>query len=138
MTPDAITCLFKEAHDTFPPLKGKPSNNDLLAIWETLLPLLMVIPYNQLNGVHSLTAILTEAVKYKTDHSAKFVRLAPLLLYDKTIADNTMTVVWVHVEAAHKSRLDDYASYKAAKQGMSKFLCDVINRIWYNKPTPCT
>jgi hypothetical protein len=70
MMPDAITRLFKEAHDAFPPLKGKPSNNDLLAIRETLLPLLMVIPYNQLKGVHSLTAILTKAVKYKADHGA--------------------------------------------------------------------
>ncbi len=57
--PDAITCLFKEAHDAFPLLEGKPPNDDLLAIQETLLPLLMVIPYDQLNGVHSLTAILT-------------------------------------------------------------------------------
>ncbi len=43
------------------PLKGQ-SNNDLLAIWETLLPLLMVICYDQLNGVHSLMAILAKAV----------------------------------------------------------------------------
>jgi hypothetical protein len=62
MMPDAITRLFKEAHDAFPPLEGEPSNNDILAIRETLLPLLMVIPYDQLNGVHSLTAILTKAV----------------------------------------------------------------------------
>jgi hypothetical protein len=78
MTPDAITCLFKDAHDAFSSLEGKPSDNDLLAIWETLLPLLMVIPYNQLNRVHSLTTILTKAVKYKANHGAK---------YDKPIAD---------------------------------------------------
>jgi hypothetical protein len=36
---------------------------------------LMVIPYDQLLGVHSLTAILIEAAKYKADHGgAKFVR----------------------------------------------------------------
>jgi hypothetical protein len=70
MTPDTITCLFKEAHDAFPPLKGKLSDNDLLAIQETLLPLLMVIPYNQLNRVHSLTAILTKAVKFEADLGA--------------------------------------------------------------------
>jgi hypothetical protein len=115
-----------------PPLEGKPSNNDLLAIRETLLPMLMVIPYDQLNRVHSLTAILTKAIKYKSDHGAKFVRPACLPLYDKTIADNTTTVVCVRAEAAHKSRLNDYASYEAAKQGMSKFLHDVIKDIWYN------
>ncbi len=37
--PDAITRLFKEAYDTFPPLEGKPTNDDLLAIQRTLLPL---------------------------------------------------------------------------------------------------
>ncbi len=51
MMPDAINRLFKEAYDTFPPLKGKPTDVDLLAIWRTLLPLLMVIPYDQLVGV---------------------------------------------------------------------------------------
>jgi hypothetical protein len=108
MPPDAITCLFKEAYDTFPPLEGKPTDDDLLAIWETLLPLLMVIPNDQLNGIHSITAILTEAAKYETEHgNAKFVRPARLPLYDKNIADNATTVVCVCAEAAHKSRLDD-------------------------------
>jgi hypothetical protein len=86
-----------------PPLKGKPSDIDLLAICKTLLPLLMVIPYNQLNGVHSLMAIFTTAIKYEANHCAKFVRLAHLPLYDKRIADNAMAVVCICTEAAHKS-----------------------------------
>ncbi len=69
MTPDAITRLFKEAYDTFPPRKGKPTGDNLLAIRRKLLPLLMVIPYDQLEGTHSLVAILTEA------------SLGPLFLY---------------------------------------------------------
>ncbi len=81
MNADAISRLFKEAYDTFPPLEGKPTNDNLLAIRETLLPLLIVIPYDQLLGVHSLTAILAEAAKYKANHSgAKFVRPSRLLL----------------------------------------------------------
>jgi hypothetical protein len=58
MNPDAITHLFKEAYDTSPPLKGKPSDNGLLAIRETLPPPRMIISYDQFKGVHSLTAIL--------------------------------------------------------------------------------
>jgi hypothetical protein len=132
MTPDAITCFFKEAHDAFPPLEGKPSDDDLLAIQETLLPLLMVIPCNQLNGVHSFTAILTEAFKYEADHGAKFVRPVYLPLYVRMIADDTPTVACVCAEAAHKSQLDDYASYKAAKQGVAKFLYHVVDEIRYS------
>jgi hypothetical protein len=70
----------------------------------------MVIPYDQLNGVHSLTAILPKAVKYEANHGAIFVCPACLPLYDKTIADNTMTVFPICVEAAHNSQLDDYAT----------------------------
>jgi hypothetical protein len=81
MTPEAINHLFKEAYDTFPPLEGKPSDDDLLAIREALLPFLMVIPHDQLNGIHALTAILTEAVKYEAKHgNAKFVRPSGLPL----------------------------------------------------------
>jgi hypothetical protein len=112
MMPNAITHLFKEAHDAAPPLEGKPSNNDLLAIQETLLLLLMVIPYNQLNGVHSLTVILTNAVNYKANHGVKFVCLSPSLRQDNS--EDTTTVIRVHAEAAHKSQLDNYTSYKAA------------------------
>jgi hypothetical protein len=133
MTPDAITRLFKEAYDTFPPLEGKPADYDLLAIRRTLLPLLMVIPYDQLGGIHSLVAILTEATKYEADHgNKKFVRPQRLPLYDDTITDNATTVVRVRLEAAHKSHLNDYASYEAAKCGVAKFLRDVVNEIWYN------
>ena len=48
---------------TFPPLEGKPTDDDLLAIQRALLPLLMIIPYDQLGGVHSLVAILTDAAE---------------------------------------------------------------------------
>ncbi len=127
MRPDAIMLLFKEAFDVFPPIKGKPTN-DLLAIREVLLPILMGIPFDLLGGVHSLTAILMDDTKYAAEHGGMmFVRpkhLPPL--YDDTIANNASTVVRVHAEAAHKSCLKDYASDDAAKFGCAKFLHDVV------------
>ncbi len=71
MTPEAITLLFREAHEAFPPLEGKPSDDDLTTIQETLLPILMEIPYDQLGGVHSFTAILMEPGRYAADHGGK-------------------------------------------------------------------
>jgi hypothetical protein len=44
MTSNAITLLFKEARDAFPPLDGKPMDDDRLSIWETLIPILMEVP----------------------------------------------------------------------------------------------
>jgi hypothetical protein len=81
MTPEAITLLFREACEAFPLLKGKPSDDDLTTIRETLLPILMEIPYDQLGGVHSLTAILTDPGRYAANHGGReFVRPSRLPL----------------------------------------------------------
>jgi hypothetical protein len=93
----------------------------------------MVIPYDQLLGVHSLTAILAAAAKYKANHGgAKFVRPSCPPLCDKNIANDATTAICVCAKAAHKSCLDYYASYEAAKHCIAKFLHDVVNKIWYN------
>jgi hypothetical protein len=91
-----ITLLFKEACDSFPPIKGKPTDDDLLSIWETLLLILMEIPYHQLGGIHSLTAILTDTVTYAANHGGNaFKRPVRLPLYNGSIADDPTTVVRV-------------------------------------------
>ncbi len=131
--PDAITLLFKEARDTFPPIKGKPTDEDLQSIHEKLLPILMEIPYNQLGGTHSLVGILTDATRYAADHGgATFVRPLCFPLYDATIADDATTVICVRAESAHHAKLDDYASFEAAERGAAKFLCKVVDEVWYN------
>jgi hypothetical protein len=133
MMPNAITLLFKEAYDSFPPLEGKPMDDNLLSIRETILPLLMVIPYNLLGGIHSITTILTHPAKCKEAHgNAKFVHPIRPPLYDSKIKDNATTIVCVRAEAAHKSRLDDYTSYKVAERRIAKFLRKAIKEVWYN------
>ena len=133
MRPDAVTLLFKEAYDVFPPLEGKPTDDDLLAIKEALLPLLMVIPFDAVRGIHSLTALLTDDGKYAAAHGGhSFVRPVRLPLYDEGIPDDAPTVVRVRSEAAHRSKLEDYANYEAAERGCAKFLRDVVDEVWYN------
>ncbi len=48
----------------------------------------------------------------------------------KLIADNATTVVRVQAEAAHKACLDNYASYKAAERGATKFLRETVDEVW--------
>ena len=66
MMPGAITLLlFKEAFETFPTSDGELSCDDPFATQETLMPPLMVlIPYNLLLGIHSLRGILVDLAKY--------------------------------------------------------------------------
>jgi hypothetical protein len=118
-------------HTHLPPFEGKPTDNNLLLIREMLLPILMEIPHNQLGGVHSLTALLDSA-RYAADHGgATFVCPIRLPLYNGSIA-NDATTVCIHAESAHKARLEDYASYEAAKHRATKFLRETIGKVWYN------
>jgi hypothetical protein len=134
MTPNAITLLFKEARDAFPPLKEKPTDDNLLLIRETLLSILMEIPYDQLGGVHSLTILITDGVRYATEHGGNsFKRPVHLPLYNGSIKDNATTVIRVCAEVAHKALLNDYASFEAAERGGAKFPREVVGEVWYNE-----
>ena len=84
-----------EASDAFPPIDGKFTNDDLLAIREVLLPILMLIPYDQLMAVHPLTELITSPVRYSANHGTTFLRPLRLPLYDLSIADDATTVVRV-------------------------------------------
>jgi hypothetical protein len=53
MTPEEITMLFATASDSFQPVVGQPTDNDLTAIRELLYPLLLDIPYDEA-GAHNL------------------------------------------------------------------------------------
>ncbi len=131
--PNVITLLFKEARDAFPPIEGKPTDIDLLSIRERLLPILMEVPYNQLGGVHLLTSLITDNVRYAAEHGGNALkRPIRLPLYDTSIKDDATTVVHVRVEAAHKARLDNYVSFEAAERGAAKFLREVVDEVWYN------
>ena len=89
----------------------------------------MEIPYDQLGGVHSLTAILTDPVRYANNHGGStFARPSRLPLYDKNIANNALTLIQVYKEAAHRACLNHYASYKVAKRGAAKFLLAAVDR----------
>ena len=123
MTSEAITLLFKEATEAFTLIDGTPTDDDLLAICETLLPLLMDIPYDHLGGVHSLTGLITETTTYAAEHgNFAFVRPLRLPLYNANIPDNATTVVRVKLETAHKALVDDYASFEEAERGVARFL----------------
>ena len=93
----------------------------------------MLIPYNQLMAVHSLTGLITNKVWYMSKHGNEtFPRPTHLPLFDTNIADDAKTLVQVQVEAAHQAQLDDFEWYKAAEREIQAFLLATIKDKWYN------
>jgi hypothetical protein len=76
--------------------------------------------------------LLTDPARYVANHGTTFVHPFRLPLYGGTIVNDATTVVCVRAESAHKARLNNFGSYKAAKRRATKLLCDTIDEVWYN------
>ena len=127
MTPKAITLLLREAREAFPPLKGKPSDGNLTTIRETLLPFLMEILYNQPGGVHSLTAILTDLVRYGWQYIC--LPEPPTALrqkYCKQCIDRCLSPRG----SSPPHPPQRFASYKAGERGSAKFSLATVVETW--------
>ena len=63
MTPDKILMVIKYATNTFVNIAAKPTNNDMSRMNQTLLPILLKIPYNQVDTTHSSSGLISPSAK---------------------------------------------------------------------------
>ncbi len=76
---------------------------------------------------------MPDTASYAADHGSNVFKCPVCLpIYDGSIANNATTVIRIHAEWAHKARLDNYASFEAAKRGATKFLCEFVDEVWFN------
>ena len=85
MTPDEILTVLKNATDNFGDISVKPTNNDMYCMNRTLLPILLKIPYNQVDATHNVSGIITPSAKYTTNYGISFKRLTCTGPYCPTI-----------------------------------------------------
>ncbi len=123
MTPEEITALFAKTAAQFTPIAGNPSDDNLTAMCELLTPLLLNILYNE-EGDNNLVGLIAGPNQYFNTWGQAFPRPDRPLSYDPAVTRNRM-------EAKHKDRLRDYASFEAAEQAVAKFIRDAIDEIWY-------
>jgi hypothetical protein len=136
MTPEEITAAFATAAATFQPIVGQPTDDDLTALREILYPLLLDIPYDNLPGAavgqyqHNLVGLIEPNATYAVTWHAAFPIPARLPAYP-AVPNNANANVRNRMEAIHKIKLRDYASYDAAERATAKFIRDAVDEIWY-------
>ena len=59
MTPDKILTVMNEATDTFGKNAEKPTNNEMLRINQTLLLIILKIPYDHVETTHNLSGLIS-------------------------------------------------------------------------------
>jgi hypothetical protein len=138
MTPKAITSALAAAQALFLPIDGQPSDNNLVRLTDTILPILLKAIYNRVNGVHNLWGLIASTVCYLHHYGAPFVRPATCLAcYDLAINVEPSCVDRVLIKTAWAALLHNYKAYKAAEHGIKVFIEAIVNDTWiYNLCNP--
>jgi hypothetical protein len=92
-------------------------------------------PPRQLKGIHSLTAILTEALKYEADHVSKKSYVpptSPSTIFPSPTMPQLLSVFVQRQPINPASLTTPDSIYEAVERGVTKFFCNVVGKVWYN------
>ena len=107
MKPEDVTIQFAERTLTFDHISGQPTDSDIVRLMEALAQILLLIPYNEENGIHSLIGLIYSPSAYTSKYNADFPHPSKPGIYDSTILDNAPDGLHAMKEAIHKERRHD-------------------------------
>ena len=130
MTPDEIFAKLLAALDHFEPILDHPSDTDLTRLQEAVARLILQIPYNETGGTHNLIRIIRAKPAYLKRYDEAFPKPKRVGDYDLEIDDDATAVVRARLEAAHKARRADRATFDTQVSAtMSRTNCVVSRRV---------
>ena len=130
MTPDEIVSKFLVALDNFEPITDQPSDSDLTRLREAIAPLLLQIPYDETGGLHNLISIVRAKPAYLKRYGEAFPEPTRVGAYDLEIDNDTTAVIRARLEAAHKARRADRATYDTVRRETTQFVLAVVADTW--------
>ena len=130
MTPEEILAKFAHALDNFDPITVQLSDTDLTRLREAVTPLLLQIPYDKTVIVHNLINLIRPEAAYLARYGEAFTDPTRVGAYDPNIDDDTTTVVRARLEAAHKAKRSDRATFETARKETTQFVLAVVADTW--------
>ena len=130
MTPDEIVAKFLAALDHFEPILDQPSDTDLTRPRESVAPLLLQIPYNETGGTHNLIGIIRAKPAYLKRYGEAFPEPKRVGAYTLEIDDDAPAVIRARLEAAHKARRTDRATFDTVRHETTQFVLAVVADTW--------
>ena len=130
MTPDEIVANFLAALDNFDPIIDQPSDSYLTRLREAIAPLLLQIPYDGTGGTHNLIRIIRANPAYLKRYGKAFPKPTRVEAYDLEIDDEATSAVRARLEAAHKARRADRATFDTAQRETTQFVLAVVADTW--------
>ena len=120
--PDDISTLFTKALKKFEPITGHTTDSHFAELRKVMSQIILVIPYNEENGVHKLVSIIQDLTTYTSDYTTAFPRTRKPDIYDALIRDDEKAPVRSQKEATHKARCSDFTTFEEAERDAGKFI----------------
>ena len=92
--------------------------------------LLLQIPYDKTGGKHNLIGIIWSKTAHVNRYGEAFPEPKRVGAYDLEIEDDAMAVVQGRLEAAHKARRADHATFETVRQETTQFVLAVVADTW--------
>ena len=131
MSPEQIAAKFAAATDDFEPIAGKPAVIDLTRIRKALMPLLLMIPFDETNGKHNLVGIIQTDEKYQQKYGTPFPVPGPVAAYDAAIKTDATNVERSRGEYENNARRADRTTYVTAVRETAIFIRAAVEETWY-------
>ena len=108
---DEISTLFFKSLENFEPISGQPTDSDLVEICKILSQILLVIPYDEENGIHNLVGLIQDTTTYATDYTTAFLFPKKPADYDASIMYDKKAPIRAKKEAIRKAHLQYLTTY---------------------------
>ena len=97
MSPEELSTLFEAAQENFEVKNGQHTNAYLVKIRVVITSILLLAPYNEENGNHTLVGLIWSTSKYMATHEGNLAFHIPKrpAIYDLSITDDDKpAVIW--------------------------------------------
>ena len=124
--------LFEAAREDFKVENGQPTDAYLVKIRAVTTPILLLAPYDEVNGNHDLVGLIYLTRKYKATHQGNlaFHSLTRPAIYDPTVTDDDNPSVVREKETTWKACVNDYKLYAKAKLDAHVLILHAVNETW--------
>ena len=129
---DAIAC-FKATQEIFVAITGEPSDEDILHIREVFAPILLSIPYNEVDDDTNLWGLIASPINYKARYSDTVFTDPMWPPIYPVVPPNATDPVRAKVEFKNTAKLADFYLHAAATRGCNHFVRAIIDDTWIYK-----
>ena len=91
---------------------------------------MLQIPYNKTGAVHNLIGLIWPKAAYVARYGKAFPEPKRVGAYDPDIGDNAAAVVLARLEAAHKAKHTDLATFETTRRETTQFVLAVVADTW--------